>query len=400
MKWRSSLSEAPYLTQAIDECVAQLEDDPAGRPDLAVVFIGSTHRAQFSEAPAQLLRRLDFGNLIGCSGGGIIGRGREIEHAPAVSITAAWLPGVKVQTFQLQENEIPDLDGPPERWHEWLGVDPADRPCFVLLADPYSFPVEETALGLDYAYPGRPKIGGLASDAAFPGGNALLCDNFLIRTGLVGVALSGPLEMDTVVAQGCRPVGQPMVVTGAERNHVTELDRTPPLEVLRRLVSELPPRDRQLAGHSLFLGIQMDPFKRETRRGDFLIRNVIGIDHKGGHLVIGAVPRVGQSVQFHLRDKQTSSEDLTELLDRFCASHPAHTAAGALLFSCLGRGDYLYGEPDHDSKMFRRRVGDIPTGGFFGNGEIGPVGGTTYLHGYTSCFGVFRPAQPSRPSRS
>lgn len=392
MKWRSSLSEAPNLARAIEECVEQL-DDPAGRPDLAIVFVSSTQRSHFSEAPAHLLRNLDFGHLIGCSGGGIIGRGREIEHAPAVSITAAWLPGVKIQTFQLQETEIPDLDGPPESWHKWLKVDPADDPCFVLLADPYSFPIEEATLGLDYAYPGRPKVGGLASDAAFPGGNALLCDNFLVRTGLVGVALSGPLAMDTVVAQGCRPVGQPMVVTGAEKNHVTQLDHSPPLEVLRDLVSRMPAQDRQLAGHSLFLGIQMDPFKFECQRGDFLIRNLIGIDHRRGNLVVGAAPRVGQTVQFHLRDRNTSAEDLTELLDGFCANRPAHTAEGALLFSCLGRGDYLYGEPDHDCKLFRRRVGDLPIGGFFCNGEIGPVGGTTYLHGYTSCFAVFRPVQ-------
>ncbi len=392
MRWRSSLSEATSLARAIEECVEQLED-PAGRPDLAIVFVSSTHRAQFSETPAHLVRNLDVGHLIGCSGGGIIGLGREVEHAPAVSIMAGWLPGVKIQTFQLQGTDVPDLDGPPEQWQKWLRVDPADHPNFILLADPFSFPMEEAALGLDFAYPGRPKVGGLASDAAFPGGNALLCDNFLIRTGLVGVALSGPLEMDTVVAQGCRPVGHPMVVTGAEKNHVTQLDRTPPLEVLRQLVSQLPARDRQLAGHSLFLGIQMDPFKQNCRRGDFLIRNLIGIDHKKGNLVLGTVPRVGQTVQFHLRDRDTSAEDLTELLDRFCADHPAHEAEGALLFSCLGRGDYLYGEPDHDSKMFRRRVGDVPVTGFFGNGEIGPVGGTTYLHGYTSCFGVFRPTQ-------
>lgn len=391
MRWRSSLSEAPNLARAIEECVAQIEDPAAGRPDLAIVFVGSSHRSQFSEAPAHLIRNLDVGHLIGCSGGGIIGRGREIEHAPAVSITAAWLPGVKIQTFQLQETEVPDLDAPPDRWHDWLKVNPADKPSFILLADPFSFPIEETALGLDYAYPSRPKIGGLASDAAFPGGNALLCENFLVRTGLVGVALSGNLAMDTVVAQGCRPVGQPMVVTGAEKNHVTQLDRTAPLEMLRRLVSQLPARDRQLADHSLFLGIQMDPFKQNCCRGDFLIRNVIGIDHRRGNLVIGAVPRVGQTVQFHLRDHETSTEDLTDLLDRFCADKPAHTAEGALLFSCLGRGEYLYGEPDHDSKLFRQRVGDLPLGGFFCNGEIGPVGGTTYLHGYTSSFGVFRP---------
>ncbi len=391
MRWRSSLSEASNLVRAIEECVEQL-DDPAGRPDLALVFVSAAFRGQFSELPAHLIRNLDVGHLIGCSGGGIIGNGHEVEHSPAVSITAAWLPGVKVQTFQLQEMEVPDLDGAPERWHEWLRVDPADHPCFVLLADPFSFPMEETALGLDYAYPGQPKVGGLASDAAFPGGNALLCDNFLIRTGLVGVALSGPIAMDTVVAQGCRPVGQPMVVTGAEKNHVTQLDRTAPLEMLRQLVSQLPARDRQLAGHSLFLGIQMDPFKQDCHRGDFLIRNLIGIDHKRGDLVVGARPRVGQTVQFHLRDRETSAEDLTELLDRFCATAPAQDAEGALLFSCLGRGDYLYGEPDHDCRLFRRRVGDIPIGGFFCNGEIGPVGGTTYLHGYTSCFGVFRPS--------
>ncbi|MEW6278579.1 MAG: FIST N-terminal domain-containing protein [Candidatus Eremiobacterota bacterium] len=391
MRWRSCLSRSASLAQAIEECAKQLQD-PAGPPDIAFVFVSSSHRGRFSELPALIVSTLDARHVLGCSGGGVVGQGREIEHAPAVSVTAAWLPGVEVRTFGLQENDIPDMDAPPERWHAWLRVGPRRDTQFIVLADPFSFPVEEAVIGLDYAYPGCPKVGGLASDAPFPGGNALLCDNYLLRSGLVGVALSGNLRMEAVVAQGCRPVGQPMVITGAERNHVTQLNRREPLEVLRSLVQGMTPQDRDLAGHSLFLGIQMDPFKQECERGDFLIRNLIGIDHRKGNLVVAAAPRVGQTVQFHLRDARTSAEDLELLLKRHRLGHPEGPPAGALLFSCLGRGDYLYGEPDHDSRMLQTVMGDVPLGGFFCNGEIGPVGGTTYLHGYTSCFALFRPA--------
>jgi small ligand-binding sensory domain FIST len=202
--------------------------------------------------------------------------------------------------------------------------------------------------------------------------------------------LSGDIEVDTIVAQGCRPIGEPMQITKCDQTLLQELDGKPPLEILHDLNEILSESDKKLLQTSLFLGIEMDPMRDNPKQGDFLIRNLMGIDRESGGLAIGALLRNGQLVQFHLRDKNMSAEDLEVMLTRYLSQGNAENAQGALLFSCLGRGQYLYGEANHDTNMFRDKLGDIPLGGFFCNGEIGPVGNTTFLHGYTSSFGIFR----------
>jgi len=210
----------------------------------------------------------------------------------------------------------------------------------------------------------------------------------------VGVALSGNLVMETIVAQGCRPIGQLFQVTKGERNIVLELataDRPNhplvPLDALRDMIDRLQESDRELAQHSLFIGVARDEFKVQLRAGDFLIRNMLGVDPRLGAIAVGDRVRPGQRLQFHLRDAYTSAEDLEILLRQYRSKSP-HPPVGALLFSCLGRGERLYGKPNFDSQLFQQYLGKIPLGGFFCSGEIGPVGGGTFLHGYTSAFGI------------
>ncbi len=235
-------------------------------------------------------------------------------------------------------------------------------------------------------------MGGLASAASGRGENALYLGDRILNAGAVGIALSGDIMLDTVVAQGCRPIGKPMQITRADRNILIELDGQPPLKAIAELLEGLSPADQALARSSLFLGVVMDDLISTPESGDFLIRNIIGIDREHGFLAIGEVLREGQIVQFHLRDARTAAEDLSHVLGRFATGSESKDARGALLFSCLGRGVFLYGKPDHDTDLFRRALGGLPLGGFFCNGEIGPVGGSTRLHGYTSSFGIFRPA--------
>jgi small ligand-binding sensory domain FIST len=260
-----------------------------------------------------------------------------------------------------------------------------------MLADPFSFPVQNLLMGLDFAFGRSAKIGGLASGAREQGGNALFLRDKAYRSGAVGLALHGNIEVDTVVAQGCRPVGKPMHITQSRQNLLVELDGEPPLSVLKGLFQAAPQRDQELMRHSLFLGVVMDEFLEEPKQGDFLIRNVVGMDARTGILAIGESLKEGQLVQFHLRDADTSTDDLTAVLDRYAADNRENQVQGALLFSCLGRGQYLYGRANHDTGIFKDKLGPVPLGGFFCNGEIGPVSGTTFLHGYTSSFGIFRP---------
>jgi small ligand-binding sensory domain FIST len=392
MKWASALSEQAPLSSSIAECagsVRQQLDNLA--PDLAVVFASFHFQEEFDEVPDLVRDKLGPSLILGCSGGGIIGNGKEVEQQPAVSITAASLPDVTLSAFHLENDNLPDLDAGPQSWEELVKVSRTAEPQFVLLADPYSFPAQNLILGLDFAFPGSAKIGGLASGAQQHGQNALFLDDQIYRSGAVGVAMSGNIQVDTVVAQGCRPIGSSMRITQSRRNLLVELDGKPPMEVLRDLFQSLGERDRGLIRHSLFLGVVMDELIDQPRQGDFLIRNVMGMDERTGVLAIGEILREGQLVQFHLRDAQTSAEDLTAVLERYAGENRENQVHGALLFSCLGRGQYLYGRPDHDSEIFRGTLGEVPLGGFFCNGEIGPVSGTTFLHGYTSSFGIFRP---------
>ncbi|MDE2842057.1 MAG: FIST C-terminal domain-containing protein [Chloroflexota bacterium] len=396
MKWASALSEHPSLETAIDECVSSLREQLGEvQPDLAVVFASSHHHSNYEAVPQLIGQALSGGSgaplVLGCSGGGIIGNGQEVEQSPAFSITAASLPDVTVTPFHLASDALPDLDAGPTSWEDLLGVSPSHAPQFVVLADPFSFPVQNLILGMDFAFAGSAKIGGLASGAQQQGGNALFLGSRVHRSGAVGVALHGNITIDTVVAQGCRPIGQPMRITQSRRNLLEALDGETPLNVLRGLYPTLTERDQGLMQHSLFLGVVMDEFIDEPQQGDFLIRNVMGMDDRSGSLAIGEMLKEGQLVQFHLRDADTSAQDLAAVLERYAGDNRENEVQGALLFSCLGRGQYLYGRPNHDTELFRDKVGPVPLGGFFCNGEIGPVSGTTFLHGYTSSFGIFRP---------
>ncbi len=373
MKWSSAVSTAPLLADAVAEATARVRRELGDvAPDFAVVFVSPHHEASYDAVPELVRAGLECRTLLGCSAGGVIGGGHEVEDAPGLSLTAAMLPGVRLTPFHTSEPEPPRI----------AADDPAQ---FVICPEPFSFDAESFVHALDRAHPGSTVIGGVASGARHPGENALFLDGAVHRDGLVGVALAGDVVIDTIVAQGCRQIGEPMFVTRCERNLLQEIDGRSPAAVLADLHRRATPRDRELFRSSLFLGIVMRE-QQEYHQGDFLIRNVLGLDGKTGAVAVGALLRPGMVVQFHLRDARTSAEDLDAMLGRYRG-----TPAGSLLFSCLGRGTHLYGRPDHDTDAVRRHLGEVPLGGFFCNGEIGPVQGTTFLHGYTSAFGLFRP---------
>ncbi|CBN57294.1 MULTISPECIES: FIST signal transduction protein [Kamptonema] len=411
MQWVSALSTRPSLEAALKEVVEQAQQGLQGPADLGLVFISSAFASEYSRLMPLLQEYLPAAAIAGCGGGGVIGMNRggiteEVEGTPALSLSLARLPGVKVKAFHIAAEELPDMDSPPDTWVEQIGVSAQEQPQFILLADPFSSKINDLLQGLDYAYPGSAKVGGLASGNGMGRSAALFCNYRLYREGTVGVALSGNIVLETIVAQGCRPIGQPYRVTEGERNILLGLEeqesldqrtgsgrKQSPLEALRDLISTLSEEDRQLAQHSLFVGVVRDEFKLKLDQGDFLIRNLLGVDPKVGAIAIGDRVRPGQRIQFHLRDARTSAEDLEMLLARYqreAPFNPVAARAGALMFSCMGRGEGLYGEPSFDSRLFSRYLNNIPLTGFFCNGEIGPVGGSTFLHGYTSVFGICR----------
>lgn len=394
MKWTSAVSEHRFLKYAVAECAVEIKAALGEQSaDLIVVFVSAHHAARYDQLPELVRELVGDGVLIGCSGGGIIGAGKEVENSPGFAMTAAVLPDVTLNAFHVQDSELPDGDAPPGNWEALIGATASDEPQILVLADPFSMRGENLLAGLDYAFPQGAKIGGLASGGNQPEANALFAGDAIHRSGAVGVAMHGNIAVDTVVAQGCRPIGERMQITSCKGNMLLGLDGQPPLEVLKEMFQTLNERDRQLAQHSLFLGVVMDAFNEEPKLGDYLIRNIVGMDARAGGLGIGEMLKEGQRVQFHLRDAETSSEDLSAMLDQYLGNHQPPSESGALLFQCLGRGSYLYGRPDHDTDMFREKVSAMPLTGFFCNGEIGQVSGSTYLHGYTSSFGIFRPKE-------
>jgi small ligand-binding sensory domain FIST len=389
--------------------VAKVKQSLSASPDLGIVFISSAYSSDYPRLMPLLLEQLSLPIVIGCGGGGVVGmsdegKAVEIEEDTALSLTVACLPGVEINPFHIDAEEMPDLDSPPGAWTNLIAVSPEKQPDFILLSDPFSSKINELLEGLDFAYPGASKVGGLAS-----GSNGLNSSLFyhsenhrgsmLYREGTVGVALSGNIVLETIVAQGCRPIGKPYRINQCDRNIIIELadDQNKmgsPLDLLRDMIQTLSEEDRELAQSSLFIGIARDEFKLELKQGDFLIRNLLGVDPKYGAIAVGDRVRPGQRIQFHLRDARTSAEELELLLTAYQRERGNFpTPYGALMFSCLGRGRGLYDKADFDSRLFQGYLKNIPLGGFFCNGEIGPVGGNTFLHGYTSVFGIFR--QPS-----
>ena len=414
MQWTNALSTHPSLETAVTEVVERVQQSLSGNYDIGIFFISSAYATDFPRLMPLMLEKLPIPVLIGCGGGGVIGTSDreqtvELEGYPALSLSVAQLPGVEIYPFHLAAETLPDLDSSPEAWVELMGVSPQYHPHFILLADPFTSKVNDLLEGLDFAYPGSIKVGGLASTGTMGVQSALFYHRSdragpsLYREGTVGVALWGNLILETIVAQGCRPIGTPYRVSKGERNIILELTEIeggdeeiksfsrPPLEMLRDLLPTLGDKDRDLAQHSLFIGLARDEFQFQLKRGDFLIRNLLGVDPRKGAMAVGDRIRPGQRVQFHLRDAETSAEDLEFLLETYQQEKGSFSSvAGALMFSCLGRGEALYGLPNFDSELFQRYLHNIPLGGFFCNGEIGPVGGRTFLHGYTSAFAIFR----------
>jgi small ligand-binding sensory domain FIST len=394
MKWTAVASQKPDLVRAVDACLDALAAEHGdAAPDLLFAFVSAHHAAHMDKVPGLLRGRWATPpSLLGCSGAAVIGSGHEIEGSPGVSLVAATLPGVRITPFHLSEDQVESMRPWPGGLAQALGIGPHDNPSIVLLADGFSFDVQRLLSGMHVAFPDGVVFGGLASGGSTAGSNTLFCGDGVFAEGCAGVVLSGNIACDTLVAQGCRPVGAPAFVTRSHRNMMLELDSRPPAEFLQALYDGLEARDKRLFASSLFLGVVMDDAQERYQQGDYLIRNILGIDPNSGALAVGALLRPNQVVQFHLRDARTASEDLAILLERYRRTHEDDVApSGALLFSCLGRGKGLYGKADHDTAALAGAIGPLPLGGFFCNGEVGPVHDRSFLHGFTSVFALFRP---------
>ncbi len=374
MPFVAALSQHPSAADATAEVVGQVLEQGVEQPDLAVLFCSPHHVEDFDEIVSTIRALLKPGRLVGVTAVAIIGGVHEVEDGPALSLWTATLGSVPdpVRLTALSTGSGVALQGLPQ-------IEEGRPGTVMLLADPFTLPVPDVLDVMAAGHESTPVIGGLASGGMAPGSNRLALDGEIYTDGAVGVVL-GPQA--TVVSQGCRPVGIPMIVTRSEGQQLVELAGQSALSRLEQVAQQSNPDERALLAGGVHLGIVADEHKVDFGRGDFLVRSVLGADRQSGALTVGAVVEVGTTVQFHVRDAETADEDLRTLL-------AGKRAGGALVFTCNGRGSHLFGTADHDAGIVSGITADQAVAGMFCAGEVGPVGRRSFLHGFTACVLLF-----------
>jgi small ligand-binding sensory domain FIST len=385
MTFASALSEHPDPAEATGEVIGAVLEQLGTEPDVAAVFASPQHRDTFGDMAAAINRMLRPGALVGTTAVAVLGGSREVEDAAAIGLWAGRL-AARPRPVRLQAPRT--ASGIALQGLSASTFEPGD--ALLLLADPFSLPVDAIIDALAaFEMPEAsetlsvPVVGGMASAANTPGGNRLVLDDEVMSSGGVGVVLPGGVATRTVVSQGCRPIGDPMIVTRAEGNLVMEIAGRPALDRLDDLVRAADAEERSLLASGLQIGIAIDEHRATFERGDFLVRGVVGADRLQRALAVGDRVEVGTTVQFQVRDAVAADEDLRAML-------ADATGDAALVFTCNGRGQRLFGEPDHDARVVHDTLGSPALAGMFCAGEFGPIGGRSFVHGFTASVLVFR----------
>jgi small ligand-binding sensory domain FIST len=379
----SGLSMAADPQAGAADAAARVAAELAGeRVDLAVVFAAGAHLAAPEDTLAGVHGELAPEVLVGCGAGGVLGPGQEVERGTAVAVWAAAFDGAAVSTFHAEVTEVDDglaVSGVPDL----RGAGAA-----LLLPDPYSFPTDAVLAELHERAPGVPVLGGVSSARTLGGEAALFVGEDVVSGGAVGVRLDG-VELLPCVSQGATPIGPELTITAGEGRIIHELAGRPALEALRDVIEELGPADRAILAEGMLLGIVVEQGQPDYAHGDFLVRSVLGGDPDHGTIAVGAPIAAGQVVRVHARDASSADRDLHEALGLRRRALGSDAIAGALMFTCNGRGRAMFGVADHDATALADELGAIPVAGFFAAGEIGPVGGESFLHGFTATVAVF-----------
>jgi small ligand-binding sensory domain FIST len=376
----AALSEHPVTSLATGEVIGSVLESIGERPDLAVVTVTRPHLGALEDVVAAVDAVLHPLAMVGCASDGVVGTGREVEESPAVSLWAGRVG--PLVTVTLRASRTAEDDWEFTGWPADLRIRPS---AVVLFADAFTFPADRFVDWLAAVAPGVPVIGGNAAAGRVPGGNRLVAGGRVVNEGAVAVVIGAGVEVDTVVSQGARPYGQLLTVTGVERNLVLEVAGTPALESLvGQITGELVPAEvAGLEAHGFHLGRLIDERLVDPGAGDFLVRDVVGVDHATGAIAVDDRVPLGSAVRFHLRDPGSADADLRSLL-------AGRRADGALLFTCSGRGTRFFDEADHDAGVLSELLGPVPVGGCSAAGEFGPVGGTGFVHRSTASVALFR----------
>jgi small ligand-binding sensory domain FIST len=379
----SQLFAGTYSEPDIIAVAQKLRIELGGNAALGFVFATREWRNHLEDTLELIRLHARVPRLVGCSGSGVIGTKTELERRPGLSVLLLSIPENSFQIFAISES---DLEGgsEPGFWREFTGLNPDDVNGWIVLANPALREIEKWLEGWSSSFPGKPIVGGLAS--ATEAEDFLLRDSDVISAPIIAVSLSSPVIIQALMSQGCRPIGEPSPITKAEDNFILEIGNVPAYQTLEAAFLTVPADERNAIRNNLFLGLAASEYVDEFKRGDFLIRNILGADPQIGALAVGAYPRIGQTVQFQIRDSRTAHQDMVEAAKNI-ARHGTRPWA-ILLFSCTGRGQGLFGVSSHDAGTIAETLGASPLAGFFCNGEIGPIGNRSFLHGYSAAAAV------------
>ncbi len=346
-------------------------------PEIAFLFVHTAYAPYFAEIATAAGKRLGAQHLIGCSAEGLIATRREIERSPSIVVMSARLPGATLTPWRLDHGRT-ELPADRQQISAWL-----------VFGDPYTVDGEALLAQFNERYPGVPLIGGMSASNERPPKTAVFLDGEVYRDGAVAIGLGGEAGLQTIVSQGCQPIGQPWIITGVIENLIETIASRPAVDVLMETLHELDEETRRRAQANLLVGLAMDEYRDRHGMGDFLIRNVMGYVKETGALAITAVPHQGQTVQFQFRDARAADQHLRQQLAAAAGELDGRRPTAALLCSCNGRGELLFGPIDHDPSALADAFGEIPVAGLFCAGEIGPVGGRNFLHGFTATIALF-----------
>ena len=379
----SQLFAGTYSEQEIIAIAEKLRTELGGNAALGFVFATPEWRGQLEDTLELIRLHARVPRLVGCSGSGIIGKKTELERRPGLSVLLLSIPENSFQIFTISESEL-EGGSDPGFWQEFTGLQPNDVNGWIVLANPAFREIEKWLESWNSAFPGKPIVGGLAS--ARESEDFLFRDSDVISAPIIAVSLSSPIAIQVLMSQGCRPIGDPSPITKAEDNFILEIGNVPAYQTLEAAFLTVPAEERNAVRNNLFLGLAASEYVDEFKRGDFLIRNILGADPQIGALAVGAYPRIGQTVQFQIRDSKSAHQDMVEGAKNI-ANRGTRPWAN-LLFSCAGRGQGLFGISSHDAVTLAESLGASPLAGFFCNGEIGPIGTRSFLHGYSAAAAV------------
>jgi small ligand-binding sensory domain FIST len=326
--------------------------------------------------------------LAGCSSASLVAGSHEIEDATGIVLALYSLPGAELKGFRFTQTQVEAADS-AAYWPAETGVEPKSTNGWLAFIDPFHLDAESWVRSWNKSFATVPVFGGLSSGIFSDQTTQVYLNGEVFEEGGVAISVGGAVKLSGVISQGCTPIGETWTLTRVEQNLIHQIANRPAYAVLAETVQQLSAADQQKARGNLFIGLVVNEYLEDFHRGDFLVRNLIGGDPNSGVLAVAALPRAGQTIQFHRRDAVAANEDMDELLERAKKEIGGATIYGGCLCCCNGRGKNLFGAPNHDAELVQKELGPIGLAGFYGNGEIGPVGKKNYLHGFTASLALF-----------